>query len=150
MRATLMRPAAMAAAACSTWMTKEEPPTEVLSVYVGWMPRYSATWRLGLQPGPDVNRPSTSDMGMPASSRALRAASAWCWSVDLCGTIPISSDSSAPTMATFLKSAAFSLSVNVCLGIRPPGSVCFLEVGHRRTAGLHERARLDSEHGHGR
>src|SRR3990172_3764260 len=148
MSATLVSPAAMAAAACSTWITKEEPPTEVLSVYVGWMPRYSATWRLGLQPGPEVNRPSTSDIGMPASSRALRAASAWCWRVDLCGTMPISSDSSAPTMATFLKSADFSLSVSVCLGICPPGSVGFLEIGHGCGAGIHERLRIHGEDGH--
>ena len=90
----------MAAAACSTWMTKEEPPTAVPSVYFGLMPRYSATWRLGDQPGPAVKTPSTSDISMPASARALRAASAWSWRVDLWGTMPISSDSSTPTMAT--------------------------------------------------
>ena len=56
---------------------------------------------------PALKTPSTSDLSMPASSRALRAASAWSWRVDLWGTMPISSDSSAPTMATFLKRAAF-------------------------------------------
>ena len=42
-------------------MTNDEPPTEVLSVYVGWMPRYSASWRVGDQPAePAVKMPSTS------------------------------------------------------------------------------------------
>src|SRR3989304_5263864 len=88
MRATLIRPASIAAAACSTWITKEEPPTAVPSVYFGWMPRYSATWRLGDQPGPAGNPPSTSDMSMPASARALRAASAWSARGDLWGPRP--------------------------------------------------------------
>src|SRR6266508_5976430 len=71
-----MSPAAMAAAACSTSMTNEEPPTLVLSVYFGWMPRYSAIWRVGDQPAdPALKMPSTSDSSIPASSRALRAAS---------------------------------------------------------------------------
>src|SRR6266571_3238621 len=35
----------------------------------------------------------------PASAMALRAASACSWGADLCGTMPISSDSATPTMA---------------------------------------------------
>src|SRR5213083_45845 len=101
----------MAAAACSTSITKEEPPTEVLSVYFGWMPRYSASCRVGDQPAdPALKMPSTSESAMPASSREFRAASACSWRVDLWGTMPISSDSSAPTMATFLYRAACSRS----------------------------------------
>src|SRR3972149_1109677 len=100
MRATLHRPASIAAAACSTSMTKDEPPTVVPSRYFGWMPRYSARC---ITDGPAVRSPSTSDLGMPASRRALRAASACNMSAVLPGQMPISSDSSTPTMATFLE-----------------------------------------------
>ena len=49
-------------------MTKDEPPTEVESVYVGVMPMYSAVAKV-LKPA--VNRPSTSLVFSPASARAL-------------------------------------------------------------------------------
>ena len=84
-------------------MTKEEPPTDVLSVKLGVIPRYSAVAK---EEKPAVNTPFTSDLDRPASSRAFDAASAWCCKDDLFGTVPISSDSATPTIAisrSFLK-----------------------------------------------
>ena len=40
-----MSPALMASRAWPTWITNEEPPTEVPSVCLGVIPRYSATIR---------------------------------------------------------------------------------------------------------
>src|SRR5688572_18588646 len=99
MRATSHMPALIAAIACSTCTRKDEPPIEVLSLYLGLMPMYSAVASV-LKPA--VKRPSTSLTLRPASARALKPASAWCMSDDLPGTTPISSDSATPTMATLL------------------------------------------------
>ena len=78
-------------------MTKLDPPTLVVSVYLGWMPRYSPTSSVDT---PAVNRPSTSLSCSPAFRSALRAASACSCMADLSGTTPMASDSSTPTMAT--------------------------------------------------
>src|SRR5439155_25184930 len=43
---------------------------------------------------------STSSYPKPASASAIRAASAWSWKADLCGSLPCSSASAAPTIAT--------------------------------------------------
>ncbi len=64
-----------------------------------------------MTPVPAVRKPSTSERSMPASSRALRAASAWSWRDDLSGTIPMSSASATPTMAA----------LRYRLTARPPG-----------------------------
>ena len=61
-------PAGIAAAAGAMWITKDEPPTEVLSVKAGLMPRYSAVVRVEK---PAVINPFTSPLDRPASSRAL-------------------------------------------------------------------------------
>ena len=82
--------------AWATCITKDDPPTVVLSVKVGLMPMYSAVTMV--EP-PAVKRPSTSLLASPASSRALWAASAWCCRDDLLGTVPMTSDSATPTMA---------------------------------------------------
>src|SRR5262249_48372223 len=96
-RATSQRPAAMAAAACATWIRKEQPPTFVPSTTFGSIPRYSPTSAGEMFA---LNRPSTSLRVRPASRRALRAPSACSCSIDLSGTTPIRSDSSTPTIAT--------------------------------------------------
>ena len=83
-KATSQYPALMAARACATCMTKEDPPTDVLSVKLGVIPRYSAVAK---EEKPAVNTPFTSDLDRPASSRAFDAASAWCCKDDLFGTV---------------------------------------------------------------
>ena len=93
--ATEHRPASIAAAACSTWMTNDDPPTDVPSMNFGSMPRYSPSWRIE---GPAVKIASTSDLSMPASASAFFAASAWSVSAVLPSQMPISSDSSTPTI----------------------------------------------------
>jgi len=98
--ATLHSPAVIAAAACSTWMTNDEPPVIVLSVYFGTMPRYSQSCVLAMPPTPAVKTPSTSDLSIPASRSAFRAACACIMIGVMFGTMPISSVSSAPTIAT--------------------------------------------------
>src|SRR5579875_2096253 len=60
------------------------------------MPRYSAICRVET---PAVAIPSTSDLSMPASARALIAPSACSCNEVLFGTWPILSDSSTPAMA---------------------------------------------------
>ena len=90
----------MAAAACSTWISKLEPPVWVESVQRAWMPRYSASSIEAAQPGPMlVNTPSTSARVSPASSSAARTMRA---SMDRSdpSIIPDGATSSAtPTMA---------------------------------------------------
>ena len=100
MTAVLITPAERASMACSTCMMKEQPPTIVLSTYRGTMPRYStrSLTEVSVEP-PATNSPSTSDKERPASSKALRMASEWRVRTDLSGSLPISSDSEAPTMA---------------------------------------------------
>src|SRR4051794_21967931 len=64
-------PRAMAAAACSAWTSKLDPPTWVESVHAGWMPRYSASSIDGAKPVPVAEAtPSTSAKDKPASSNA--------------------------------------------------------------------------------
>ena len=63
----------MAAAAWATWITKDDPPTDVLSVNEGCRPMYSAVASVL---NPAVIRPLTSDSCNPASANALWAASA--------------------------------------------------------------------------
>ncbi len=61
----------MAAAACSTMISKLEPPVWVASVQLAWTPRYSASSTEGMK-SPPVHEatPSTSAMVSPASSSA--------------------------------------------------------------------------------
>ena len=66
----------------------------------GTMPRYSQSCTLAMPPMPHVNTASTSDLSMPASRSAFRAAWACIMIGVMFGTMPISSVSSAPTMAT--------------------------------------------------
>ena len=66
--ATSQYPALMAAIACAMCMMNDEPPTAVVSVYLGSIPRYSASVRVEK---PAVSRPSTSLIESPASSSAL-------------------------------------------------------------------------------
>src|SRR5438046_9711851 len=70
------------------------------------MPRYSPVVRVLT---PAVKRPSTSRADTPASASALYAASPWCCNADLFGTIPNSSDSAAPTIATVLERSLIHL-----------------------------------------
>ena len=81
-------------------MTNDDPPTCVLSVYFGMMPRYSASCVLAMPPTPQVKTASTSDLSMPASRSAFRAACACIMIGVMFGTMPIESVSSAPTIAT--------------------------------------------------
>src|SRR3954466_3594934 len=77
MTATSHSPSAMAAAACSTWTSKLDPPTLVLSVHLGWMPRYSASSIDGANPLPAAqNTASTSVRLSPASASASRTMAA--------------------------------------------------------------------------
>src|SRR5439155_6981957 len=62
------------------------------------MPRYSAVSE-PIQ-SPALKTASTSSFLRPASASAFRAASAWSWKADLCGSFPCSSASAAPTIAT--------------------------------------------------
>jgi len=80
------------------WMTNDDPPTAVVSVTFGSMPRYSPSSSVEI---PAVNRPSTSFFVSPASASAERAASACSMIAGLSGTRPIWSDSATPTMAVF-------------------------------------------------
>ena len=94
--ATSQYPAEIAAMACAMWITKEDPPTEVLSVNLGFIPMYSAT---SSDDQPAVKKASISVIDIPASRQALCAASECKASGDLSGTFPMESDSATPTIS---------------------------------------------------
>src|SRR6185369_10421014 len=75
--ATLARPDAMSRAAWAAWNWYELPPTAVVSMTRGVMPKYSATIVPDIAPAsPASYNASTSDQVRPASASALAAETA--------------------------------------------------------------------------
>src|SRR5258706_15864735 len=79
------------------------------------MPMYSAVSDAIQRPA--LNTASTSVLAIPASASAFRAASACSAKADLWGSLPISSDSATPTIATLA------------------GGILVLRPGHARAGG---------------
>jgi hypothetical protein len=99
-------------------MMKEQPPTVVPSTWRGVIP--SASPRIAGECWPAVKMPSTSRTLSPASRTALVIASRCRVSWLLPGSIPISSLSSAPTIATLFLSSRIASSFASAIALTSP------------------------------